>query len=63
LKKEHIMKKGARRITKENKIEIFKIKIRSSCVAVCNNHLTEGVSRIQALERIHKALKRKKRAV
>ncbi|MDP8252879.1 MAG: hypothetical protein P9X27_00550 [Candidatus Kaelpia aquatica] len=48
-------------MTKENRIEIFKIKNRRGYAAICNNYLTEGLTRIQALERMHKALKRKGR--
>ncbi len=48
-------------MAKKDKIEVFKIKNRRGYAAVCRNHLTEGLSRIQALERMHKALKRKKR--
>ena len=42
----------------EAKITVFKIKNRSGYAAVCNEHLTEGKSREEALDRMIKALKR-----
>ena len=42
----------------ENKITVFKIKNRSGYAAVCDEHLTEGKSKEEALDRMLKALKR-----
>jgi len=42
----------------KNKITIFKIKNRSGFAAICNGHLTEGKRKEEALDRMHKALKR-----
>jgi hypothetical protein len=50
-------------MAKADNIEVFKIKNRRGYAAVYKNHLTEGASRTQALERMQKALKRKKRKV
>ncbi len=44
---------------KKEKIKIFKIKNRRGDAAVCKNHLTEGSNRLEALERMVKALKRR----
>ncbi|HQP91235.1 MAG TPA: hypothetical protein PLU24_01000 [Candidatus Omnitrophota bacterium] len=40
-------------------INVFKIKNRRGFAAICNNHLTEGNTPLQAKERMLKALKRK----
>ena len=40
------------------KITVFKIKNRSGYAAVCNEHLTEGKGKEEALDRMNKALKR-----
>lgn len=40
------------------KITVFKIKNRSGYAAICNEHLTEGKSKEEALDRMEKALKR-----
>jgi len=50
-------------MSKEEKIQVFKIKNRRGYAAVCKNHLTEGSSRIKVLDRMHKALKRKKKTI
>ena len=42
----------------KNKITVFKIKNRSGYAAICSEHLTEGKSKIEALARMTKALKR-----
>ena len=39
-------------------IKVFKIKNRSGYAAVCDEHLTEGKSEAEALDRMVKALKR-----
>jgi hypothetical protein len=39
-------------------IKVFKIKNRRGYAAVCNEHLTEGKSKEEALSRMEKALKR-----
>jgi hypothetical protein len=41
-----------------NKITVFKIINRSGYAAVCQDHLTEGKSKEEALSRMAKALKR-----
>jgi hypothetical protein len=41
-----------------NKITVFKIANRSGYAAVCQDHLTEGKSKQEALDRMAKALKR-----
>jgi len=43
----------------KNKIRVFKIKNRKGYAALCQDHLTEGKTRTQALDRMQKALKRK----
>ena len=40
------------------KITVFKIKNRSGYAAICNEHLTEGKSKEEALDRMIKALSR-----
>ncbi len=40
------------------KITVFKIKNRSGYAAICSGHLTEGKRKEEALDRMHKALKR-----
>jgi hypothetical protein len=42
-------------------VKLFKIKNRKGYAAVCDNHLTEGRSTQQAVDRMEKALKRKKK--
>lgn len=43
-----------------SKIKMFKIKNRAGYAAVCLDHVTEGASSAQALERMIKALRRSK---
>lgn len=45
-----------------SKIKVFKIKNRTGYAALCCDHLTEGKTRAEALARMQKALKRKKKA-
>jgi len=45
----------------KKKIKTFKMKNRKGFAALCCDHLTEGKTRSQALERMEKALKRKKK--
>jgi len=42
----------------EKKITVFKIKNRSGYAAICNEHLTEGKTKEEALDRMLKALNR-----
>jgi hypothetical protein len=42
----------------QNEITVFKIKNRSGYAAVCDEHLTEGKTKDEALDRMLKALKR-----
>jgi len=42
----------------QHKITVFKIKNRSGFAAICKGHLTEGKRKEEALDRMHKALKR-----
>ncbi|MBF0504984.1 MAG: hypothetical protein HQL14_07775 [Candidatus Omnitrophica bacterium] len=42
----------------KNKTDVFKIKNRSGYAAICQDHLTEGKTRQEALDRMAKALKR-----
>jgi len=42
----------------KDKITVFKIKNRSGYAAICREHLTEGKSQQEALDRMQKALKR-----
>ena len=42
----------------QKKITVFKIKNRNGYAAICQEHLTEGRSKEQALARMEKALKR-----
>jgi len=42
----------------EEKITVFKIINRSGYAAICQDHLTEGKSKEEALDRMIKALKR-----
>ena len=42
----------------EDKITVFKIKNRSGYAAICKEHLTEGKSKLEAMDRMIKALKR-----
>ena len=42
----------------QQKITTFKIKNRSGFAAICQEHLTEGKSKPEALARMAKALKR-----
>lgn len=43
------------------KMHIFKIKNRRGYAAICQNHLAEGKTPVQARERLEKALRRKKK--
>lgn len=43
------------------KINCFKIKNRTGYAALCCEHLTEGKTRAEALARMEKALKRRKK--
>jgi len=43
------------------KIKVFKIKNRTGYAALCCEHLTEGKTRADAVARMAKALKRKKK--
>lgn len=43
------------------KIKVFKIRNRKGYAAVCLGHLTEGKTQEQALQRMQKALHRKKK--
>ena len=45
----------------KNKITVFKIKNRSGYAAICKEHLTEGKSKVEAINRMVKALKRIKK--
>lgn len=45
-----------------SKIRVFKIKNRTGYAALCCDHLTEGKTRAEALSRMEKALKRKKKS-
>jgi hypothetical protein len=45
----------------QEKITVFKIKNRSGYAAICDEHLTEGKSKEEALARMTKALKRTKK--
>jgi len=47
------MKKG------RQSVKVFKIKNRRGFAAICDDHLTEGSTRQEALERMAKALRRK----
>jgi hypothetical protein len=47
----------------KNKVSIFKMKNRRGFAAICCSHLTEGRTKAQALDRMAKALKRKKKRV
>ncbi|NQT06725.1 MAG: hypothetical protein HQ575_04210 [Candidatus Omnitrophica bacterium] len=42
-------------------IKLFKMKNRKGFAALCDNHLTEGKTRQQAVSRMSKALKRKRK--
>jgi hypothetical protein len=42
----------------QSKITVFKIKNRSGFAAICQEHLTEGKSSQEAIDRMLKALKR-----
>jgi len=42
----------------QNKITVFKIKNRSGYAAICKEHLTEGKTKEEALDRMIKALNR-----
>jgi hypothetical protein len=42
----------------QNKITVFKIKNRSGYAAICKEHLTEGKSKEEAIDRMIKALNR-----
>ena len=47
--------------TAKKKVHVFKMKNRKGFAAICCNHLTEGKTKGIALERMDKALKRKKK--
>ena len=49
------------KIIGDQRVEIFKIKNRRGFAAVCNGHLTEGDTSVQALDRMAKALSRTER--
>ena len=51
------MKKKLRKISKQN-VSIFRIKNRRGYAGICKNHLTEGKSLAQVIERMAKALRR-----
>lgn len=42
-------------------ITVFKIKNRSGYAAICEEHLTEGVTEAEAIDRMNKALDRTQR--
>lgn len=42
----------------KKKVTVFKVKNRAGYAAICDDHLTEGDTKNQALERMEKALKR-----
>jgi hypothetical protein len=46
------------RVISEKSIQVFKIKNRSGYAAVCDEHLTEGKTEAEALDRMAKALNR-----
>lgn len=52
-KKEIILKK-----VPMSQVQIFKIRNRKGFAVVCKDNLTEGSTRIQAIDRMNKALKR-----
>ncbi len=45
-------------VISQKSIKVFKIKNRSGYAAVCDDHLTEGQTEAEALDRMAKALKR-----
>ena len=45
-------------LTEKKPITVFKIKNRSGYAAVCDEHLTEGTSESEAIDRMNKALDR-----
>ena len=45
-------------VVTQRAIKVFKIKNRSGYAAVCDDHLTEGKSEAEALDRMAKALNR-----
>lgn len=45
-------------VISQRAIKVFKIKNRSGYAAVCDDHLTEGKSEAEALDRMAKALNR-----
>ena len=45
----------------KKKVNVFKMKNRKGYAAICAAHLTEGVTPHQALQRLEKALRRKKK--
>jgi len=52
-KKEIVLKK-----VPMSQVQIFKIRNRKGFAVVCKDNLTEGSTRIQAIDRMNKALKR-----
>ncbi len=45
-------------LTEKKPITVFKIKNRSGYAAICDEHLTEGQSEAEAIDRMNKALDR-----
>ncbi len=45
-------------VLSEKPVKVFKIKNRSGYAALCDDHLTEGKSEAEALDRMIKALSR-----
>ena len=45
----------------KKKMKVFKMMNRKGYAAICCSHLTEGKTRTQAIDRMEKALKRKKK--
>ena len=48
-------------VISQRDIKVFKIKNRSGYAAICDDHLTEGKSEAEALDRMTKALNRTSR--
>lgn len=42
----------------KKKVTVFKVKNRAGYAAICDHHLTEGLTEAEALDRMDKALKR-----
>ncbi len=45
-------------LTEKKPITVFKIKNRSGYAAICDDHLTEGTTEAEAIDRMNKALDR-----